>query len=47
MVEYTLRDSLGYARALAVFELITFALLAAALAVRKEQRGRELMRANA
>jgi len=47
MVEYALRDSLGYARALAVFELITFALLAAALAVRKEQRGRELMRANA
>ncbi|MGO4209766.1 MFS transporter [Terriglobus sp. 2YAB30_2] len=47
MVEYGLRDSLGYARALAVFELITFALLAAALAVRKEQRGRELMRANA
>ncbi|MBW8748128.1 MAG: MFS transporter [Acidobacteria bacterium] len=47
MVEYALRDSFGYARALAVFELITFALLAAALAVRKEQRGRELMRANA
>jgi SHS family lactate transporter-like MFS transporter len=46
MVEYALRDSLGYARALAVFELITFALLAAALAVRKEQRGRELMRAS-
>ncbi|QEE31293.1 MFS transporter [Terriglobus albidus] len=47
MVEYALRDSLGYARALAVFELITFALLAAALAVRREQRGRELMRADA
>lgn len=46
MVEYALRDSLGYARALAVFELITFALLAVALAVRKEQRGRELMRAS-
>jgi SHS family lactate transporter-like MFS transporter len=45
MVEYALRDSLGYARALAVFELITFALLAAALAVRKEQRGRELSHA--
>ncbi len=43
-IEYALRDALGYQWALATFEIATILLLAVALALGKEERGRAFLR---